>query len=196
MNNLYVLTDISNKVLLSFIQELPENWNNISGLNRLSNSELAKLSWAGWPDMGWLPITSTILPKCTYPEEWISECKGGLKRTLSATRWKKETSDVYVTVNGNEHMFSINERSKTSLLSLNMSAVSNSALTTNFKFNDGQYETLTSEQVIELYQKISNYVQGCFDAEKTFSDSIDACTTSVELLKLKYSSIPWPNTIL
>jgi hypothetical protein len=195
MNNLYVLTDITNKVLLGFIEELPENWNNISGLNRYSRSEIAKLTWAGWPDMGWLPLSSTILPKCTYPDEWISECKGSLKRLVSKTRWEKETSEVYITVNDKEHMFLIDERSKSSLLSLNMSAISNGSSTTNFKFNDGQYETLTSEQIIDLYQKITTYVQGCFDAEKTFFDLLDSCTTVVELLKLNYN-ISWPSTNL
>jgi hypothetical protein len=196
MNNLYVLTDITNKFLLGFIQELPENWNNISGLDRLTNAKIAELGWAGWPDMGWLPLTSTILPNCTYSEEWFGECKGSLKRLLSKTRWEKETSDVYVTVNGNEHVFSINERSKTSLLSLNISALSNTEISTNFKFNDGQYETLTSQEIINLYEKITNYVQGCFDAEKAFSDSIDSCPSVAELFKLNYNNINWPSTNL
>jgi hypothetical protein len=196
MNNLYVLTDITNKFLLGFIEQLPENWNNISGLNRLTNAKIAKLGWAGHPDHGWLPLTSTILPKCSYPEEWIEGCKGSLKRLLSKTRWEKETSEVYVNVNGNSRIFKITERSKTSLLSVNIAAIADNSLVTNFKFDDGVYETLTSSQVIELYQKVNNYIQQCFDAERNFAETIDSCESVVELLQIKYNSILWPSTTL
>lgn len=196
MNNLYVLTDITNKFLLGFIEQLPENWNNISGLNRLTNAKIAKLGWAGHPDHGWLPLTSTILPKCSYSEEWIGGCKGSLKRLLSKTRWEKETAEVNITLNGNEHIFKISERSKTALLSVSIAASADSSLITNFKFDDGVYETLTSSQVSELYQKVNNYIQQCFATEKNFSDSIDACSTVLELLKLNYNSISWPSTTL
>ena len=195
MSNLYIHTDKKNKVLLGFIQDLPENWSNISGLNRLSNSQLSNLSWAGHEGEAWLPLTSTIIPNCTYPDTWIQECKGSLKRWVSNIRWKKETLEVYVTINGNERMFLISERSKTSLLLRKVAAEADPTLLTNFKFSDGEYETLTRDQIVDLYQKISNYVQGCFDAEKDFVTSLNSCTTLDDLLSLNYN-IGWPETSL
>jgi hypothetical protein len=195
MNNLHVLVNITDEVLLNFFQELPKNWANISGLNTLPENKLKDLSWANRPGLGWIKITDPLILDCTYSSDWIEGCKGSLLREVSSVRWEKETEDVFVTVNGNVHIFSISERSKTSLLLRKVASETDGTLTTVFKFNDGQYETLTAAQMISLYDQVTNYIQDCFNVEKDFDDEVSLCTTVDDLVSLNYN-INWPSTSL
>lgn len=195
MNNLHVLVDIKKKILLNFFQELPKNWANVSGLDSLPEDKLKDLTWASRPGLGWLKVNDPLILKCSCDSDWVEGCKGSLSRVVSSLRWKKETEDVIITINGNSHVFSISERSKTSLLLRKVASETDGTLTTVFKFSDGTYETLTAAQMVTLYDKITNYIQECFNVEKNFVDQVSTCTTVADLSSLDYN-INWPSTIL
>ena len=60
MNNLHILVDHTQKMIMSPVQKLPENWNNIHGLNLLSEEKLYDLGWAEHPGLGWVKLSNNV----------------------------------------------------------------------------------------------------------------------------------------
>lgn len=72
MNDFYVLVDHIQKMIITPIQKLPENWNNINGLNLFDSEKLFNLDWVGQIGLGWVKISDEILDEYTV-------LPGGLK---------------------------------------------------------------------------------------------------------------------
>lgn len=185
MNDLYVLVDHNQKMIIDHIRKLPENWNNIHGLNLLDPEKLSNLDWAGQTGLGWIKLNNNKIKDYTYLPEWFELSKLGLKKTISATRWEKE-QDI-VSFKGNR--LKLDDRTR---LSLTLYKV-NENTSIKWKFIDG-FVSLTSTEFLEMYNFVTQYIQGCFDEEQRLSGLYDTVSTLEELLKLKFVE-NWPSSV-
>lgn len=188
MNDFYVLVDHNQKMIIDHIKKLPENWNNINGLNLLDPEKLYNLDWAGQIGLGWVPINNEILNEYTYLPEWFEISKSGLKKLVSDERWKRE-NDVII-FRGNR--LKLDERTRNSL-TLQKVGISDTTSEIKWKFIDG-FVSLTVEQFLELYDFMTEYIQTCFNEEFRVFELYDSANTIQDLLALNINPV-WPEAI-
>lgn len=189
MLDLYVLADISKSEILTPLNKLPENWANVSGLNFFDDEKLSDLSWAGHNNLGWFPSDNENLSSFTTSTNWMDSSKANIKSYISSDR--KEKVEETLTFNGNRINLTNNTRTS---LSLRVSSLSNQDgdIMTAWKFVDG-YVDLTKEEMIDLLNFVSNYIQSCFDVENAASRLVDECNTLDDINNLTLD-IVWPET--
>lgn len=188
MNNLYVLVDKNLGQIINHIQELPEDWKNISGLKYLPQEKIEDLAWAGHPNLAWIKVKSDDISNYTYSDEWLEFSKANAKSIVAAKRWEKQTE--YIDFYGN--LIKGDERTVSALLSKKIEATENPSATFNWKFFNS-FVNLTSAQMIELYNFVSSYIQGCYDAENLVVNKIDSARTINGLVRLNIEPV-WPET--
>lgn len=189
MNDFYVLVDHNQKMIIDHIKKLPENWNNINGLNLLDPEKLYNLDWAGQIGLGWVSVNDDILKDYTSLPEWFEISKSGLKASVSGERWKKE-QDI-ITFKGNR--LKLDDRTRNSL-TLQKIGLDNTVTQINWKFIDG-FVSLSVEDFISLYTFVINYIQSCFNEEQRLINLYNSATSLEDLLLLDLTS-NWPsNTI-
>jgi len=187
MNDLYVLVDHNQRMIIDHIKKLPEDWNNISGLNLLAPEKLYNLDWAGQTGLGWVSVNDNILNEYTSLPEWFEISKNGLKKLISGERWEKENEVLDFRGNNIE----VNERTK-SALNFQKAGITSETVSINWKFNNG-FVSLTVSEFEEMYNFISQYIQGCFDEEQRLISLYDSANTLEELMGLELNE-NWPST--
>jgi len=188
MNNFYVLVDKNLNQIIGHIQELPEDWKNISGLKYLPQEKVKDLTWAGHPHLAWINIKSEEISNYTYSDEWFKFSKENIKSIVATKRWEKQTE--YIDFYGN--LIKGDERTISVLLSKKIEASENPSATFNWKFLNN-FVNLTSLQMIELYNFVSSYIQGCYDAENLVVNRINGARTIGGLTRLNLEPV-WPNS--
>jgi len=186
MNNLYVLVDHNQKMIIDHIRKLPEDWNNINGLNLLDKEKLYNLDWAGQIGLGWININDEVLNDYTSLPEWFEISKLGMKKLVSDERWKKEHDIVYF----NGKTLELTERTKSSL---NFQKVGMNSETEKieWKFIEG-FISLTVEEFTTLYNFVTQYIQNCFKEELRLIQLCDSAKTLEDLQKLDLT-YTWPS---
>jgi hypothetical protein len=184
-NDLYVLVDHSQKMIIDHIRKLPENWNNISGLNLLDDKKLSNLDWAEQTNLGWIKINNKSIKDYTYLPEWFDLNKLDLKKMIAVTRWEKE-QDI-ISFKGNR--LKLNDRTR---LSLSLQKIDND-ISIIWKFIDG-FVPLTSIEFTEMYNFVIQYIQGCFAEEQRLIGLYDLADNLQDLLKLKIVE-NWPSSV-
>ncbi len=187
MNDFYVLVDHNQKMIIDHIKRLPENWNNINGLNLLDPEKLYNLDWAGQIGLGWVSIEDNILDNYTFLPEWFNISKSGLQKQITDIRWEKE--HAVVTFNGNS--LKLDDRTR---LSLNLQKTVTTTNQIKWKFIEG-FVVLTAEEFSQMYNLVMNYIQSCFNEESRLIDLYDTAETIKDLLELEIIT-NWPSTIL
>ena len=94
LNDLYVLVDNEKNLIIDKIQELPENWNNISGLKYLSDNKIKNLNWSGNENLGWIKINSNDIKKYSSSKETLELNKNYLKSLISKIRKEKQSEHI------------------------------------------------------------------------------------------------------
>lgn len=186
MNDLYVLVDHNQKMIIDHIRKLPENWNNIHGLNLLTSEKLFNLDWAGQIGLGWVDINNQILDNYNALPEWFEISKSGLKKLLSDERWKRE-HDI---INFKSNTLELNERTKNALNFYKV-GLNSETLEIKWKFIGG-FVSLTSEEFLSLYNFTTEYIQGCFNEEERLVRIYNSANNLKELLKLNLNE-NWPS---
>lgn len=186
MNDFYVLVDHNQKMIIDHIKKLPEDWNNIHGLNLLDSEKLSNLDWAGQIGLGWVNINDEILSEYTSLPEWFEISKSGLKKLISDERWKKEHDVVYF--NGNQ--LQLNERTRNAL-NFQKVALSSETVEVKWKFING-FVSLTVEEFSSLYDFVSGYIQECFNEEERLTQLYNSANNLTNLLKLDITA-HWPS---
>lgn len=189
MSDFYVLVDHNQKMIIDHIRKLPENWNNIMGLNLLSPEKIYNLDWTGQPGLGWVNINDEILNDYSTLPEWFDISKNGLKKIVADQRWNKEQE--IVTYKGNK--IKLDERTKLAL-NLQKTSISDSESEVKWKFMDG-FHTLSLSEFNEMYFLIANYIKECFNEEIRVSEIYDNATTLKDLISEQIST-NWPSTTL
>lgn len=177
LDNFYVLVDIEKKIITNNIQNLPENWANISGLTNLDEEKLKDLSWAGHKSLGWINIKSPLIKNFSHSPENFELNKNQLKTLISNKR--KEKQLIPIEYKGARIKLDI--KTRVSLLSLKISNKSE----VNFKCINGYY-TFNQSEIDEICDIIENQIQKYFDIEKNIYDQIDKCSTIQDFFNINY----------
>lgn len=189
MFDLYVLVDNERREILTPINKIPEDWSNINGLNLFDDEKLKNLEWAGHTNLGWVSYDNSSISDYTISNNWLDSSKSNIKLLVSKQR--KEKTEETLVFRGNR--INLTENTKSSL-TLRASSLANQDVETSWKFVDG-YVNLSKQDVVDLLNFVSNYIQGCFDVENSFANTVDSCDSFSDIKNLSLN-ISWPNTEL
>jgi len=187
MFDLYVLVDNERREILTPINKIPEDWSNINGLNLFDDEKLKNLDWAGHTNLGWVSYVNSLISDYSVSDNWLDSSKSNIKLLVSKQR--KEKTEETLVFRGNR--INLTENTKSSL-TLRASSLANQDSVTAWKFVDG-YVSLSKQDVIDLLNFVSNYIQQCFDVENNFTNTVNSCTNFSDIKNLSFDII-WPNT--
>jgi len=186
MNDLYFEINPKQNKILSPPKELDINWKNISGIIFLSKDELYDLSWAGYPETGFLQVSRENISRIKnlkYDDNILSITKSKYKNIVSYNRYEKELQTLLI---DDEFSIQLTDKCKLHILMKYNECLSNKSLKFNWKTIGGSVE-FTSEKFLKLYQKIQEYIQNLFDAEITLHKKIEECETIESVLETDLS---------
>lgn len=138
----------------------------------LFNSTIEKLSGPFWTLTDSYACSSySVIPRN------LEEEKSELKDKVANLRWEKETSGTTMTIQGK--IVSLpTDREKRSMI---LQAYQLGAEEIPWKFSDGTWLTLSSEEFSEIVETIVAYVQSTFNEEATLDKAIDSAKSLAEL---------------
>lgn len=178
LNDLYVLVDIEKKLIIDKVQELPENWNNISGLKYLSEDKIKNLDWSGNKNLGWINIKSNDIKKYSFSKETLELNKNYFKSIISKIRKEKQLDPIRY----NEALIQTDLKTRCALLLLINLGLDKDI---NFKCLNG-YFSFNLTQLKDILNAINNHIQKYFDIEKTIFDQIDKCDSVQDFINVNY----------
>ena len=106
----------------------------------------------------------------------IEDIKAAKKSEIANARYNAEIAGI--TFNGT--VIKTDRESQALITGAALAAIRDSAYTVRWKTSDG-FVPLTAAQVIEIAQDVRDHVQGCFDKEAVYDETIDGCTTAEEI---------------
>ena len=183
MDDLYFEINPNENKILSPPKELDVNWNNIFGIVFLSKDELYDLSWAGYPNVGFIKICRDnvdIIKKFNYTENILDITKSKFKTIISNNRFAKELQPVLV---DNKFSIQLTEKFKLHMLMKYNECILDKDLKFNWK-TIGGYVEFTSEEFLKLYKKTQRHIQNLFDLEISLHKNIDECESIESLILL------------
>ena len=187
--NFYVLVDKNTDTVLSYPLELPENWNNIHGLDSYTDEQLSNLEWAGHLNYAWIKFDTKFPTKYTFAEAWQVFAKEIVKEKYASLRWKAESKGIVY--KGIE--IGTDDRTKTTIL-LKKQLLSETPDTTfSWKYNGAIYQ-FTFEDVTKISNAIDNYTQQCFEVEAELIGKLDLVKKPSDLTKFNLE-LNWPTNI-
>lgn len=167
---------------------LPKVWQNISGLDLLSDAELKPLGWLPVTYSGSIPaayrgtttgvqVGDAVTPDAvgvtgTYTYKTLAECKAVKLAQLAAYRYEQETGGI--TVSGVP--VDTGRDSQSLMTAARIIAKEDANYTVNWKGESG-FVTLNAAAIIAIADAVRGHVQSCFDNEKAHSDAINALPT-------------------
>lgn len=117
----------------------------------------------------------------------IESARSNLKQIAAGERWRRETAGTKITVQGQEVTVDTTREGRNIFVQkLN---IMNDGDTVNWKFAEG-WLNITKLELAAVVSAADNYVQSCFDWEKTISDQLDAANTKQELLAVEIIEPP------
>ena len=111
----------------------------------------------------------------------VEFARENFKTKAAEERWKKETAGTKVTIQGIEVSLDTS-RDGRNIFIQKYSIMSENEVV-NWKFPEG-WITLTKSELGSIVSAGSNYIQSCFDWEKTINDEIMAATSKEDLLAI------------
>jgi hypothetical protein len=185
--NFYVLVDKTNKTVLSYPVELPENWNNIHGLNSFTDEQLSDLEWAGHSDFAWIKFNTRFPSGYTFGDGWVTFAKEIVKETYAKLRWNAESKGILY----KDIEIKTDDRTRTTILLKKQLLSEGSTETFSWKYN-GSIIKFTAEDVVNISNAINEYVQNCYEVEAELIEKLDL-VTSISELKSFNLNIEWPS---
>lgn len=107
----------------------------------------------------------------------VDAVKNMLKAEAAAERWRKEITNVEVTVAGTAYKFPTDRDTRYVL----QNALLSSTNAFNWKLSTNTWVTLTNVEIQAVLDAITSHVQGCFDWEFAKIGEIDTAETLAEL---------------
>lgn len=189
-NSLYVEIDLESKKIINFPKELDINWKNISGLCYLSDSELFDLSWAGYPQTGFIKYCPENIEKIklfSIDNDIFLQIKDTLKQHLSEIRYQYETNGVII---DNRYQLSTTDRSKILMQGKYLECINDESLSFKWKSQSGVVD-LSSKEFIKIFNQIQIFIQKTFEVEITYIEKINSCDNIIDLFSIDLNKIDW-----
>lgn len=188
MNDFYVYVDFNEKTLLSQIQKLPENWNNINGLNKFDDHQLKDLSWAEYENKGWIRYNSRSLIEYEHTDEWLSLSKDGILQEIANTVKNKTTG--IIEFKGKKLFLNLETKSNLMFTRLNLNLEKSKKVP--IIFSDGIRE-INHSDFIDLYDFIDSYTKKCLLIQLDLTNKVKSAQNLEDLQKINFDS-EWPST--
>lgn len=189
MNNLHILVDHTQKMIMSPVQKLPENWNNIHGLNLLSEEKLYDLGWAEHPGLGWVKLSNNVVTEYNALPECLELSKNWIKKEIANERWNKEIE--VVSYKGNQLI--LDDRTRIAL-NLQKNKSNDNGVEIKWKFIN-KFVILSTEEFNEMYDLMMNYIQNCFNEELRLTILYDNITSLTDISSVQFN-LNWPDITL
>lgn len=186
MNDFYFEINPSENKIVNFPVELDINWKNISGILFLSKEELYDLTWAGYPNVGFVKISkenNEIIKNLSYDPSILNSVKLICRNIVTKNCSDYETSPILI---DNSFSIQLTEKNKLQILMKYNECISNRDLKFNWKTLSGFVE-FDSEKFINLYNKLQSYIQKLLDIEYNLYMEIEKCNNMIELLDLDFT---------
>jgi len=186
MDDLYFEINPKENKILTPPKELDVNWKNISGIIFLSKDELYDLSWAGYPNTGFLKLSKNNIEKIKklkYDSNVLNITKSKYKNIALNNRIEKELQTLLI---DNKFSIQLTEKFKLHMLMKYNECILDKDLTFNWKTIGGSIE-FTSEKFLKLYQSVQKYIQNLFDLEISLNKKIEECKNLESLINLDLS---------
>ena len=173
----YVLIDTSTVSIERPVEELPENWSNINGLNFFDDATLEDLTFAGHPGKGWVGFASHVgLSTYSYDPGWLTNSKNAMKAMCDELG---DNAQIEVlTWNGNE--FIANDTFRNRLVIRAISSGINTTQTFKIPFDNGSQD-LDNASIVGLVSFINDYQQECLDLVLNKKAAIGICSSVADL---------------
>ena len=117
----------------------------------------------------------------------IADARYNFKQQAAEERWKKEIAGTKVTLQDTE--VTVETDRETRNIFVQKYSLMPEEETVNWKFPEG-WLTLSKLELGQAIAAGANYIQSCFDWEKTINDQIDAANTKEELLAIEIVESP------
>jgi hypothetical protein len=118
---------------------------------------------------------------------------------LAEERWRRETAGVLITaVLSQPFGVPTDAGAQGKIAAARIAADADPAYSANWKVGAGQFVTLSAANVAAMSDAARAYVQGCFDAEKAFSDRLNAAATLAEIDAITHefaADASWPSRV-
>ena len=189
MNNLYVLVDHIQKMIISPVQKLPEDWNNIHGLNLLSEEKLYDLDWAEHLGLGWVKLSNNVVTEYSALPECLELSKNWIKKEIANERWNKEIE--VVSYKGNQLI--LDDRTRIAL-NLQKNKSNDNDVEIKWKFIN-KFVILSTEEFNEMYDLMTNYIQNCFNEELRLTILYDNIASLTDISSAQFN-LNWPDITL
>ena len=174
--------------------QFPGNWYSLA-----SPQERAKQGFTEVPDP--TPVDQRFYYVNTdgsVTEKPIDQCKNIILYELSNIRWSKETQGIiYTSANA---MFQTDSASRVNYLGVLEIAKSNSQYSTVWKARDiddenkPKFVTISSNDIITIYQSGMDYISKCFQNEDAIVDQINSPSIkTLDQLILINTNANWPS---
>jgi hypothetical protein len=121
--------------------------------------------------------TTEVVFVYTVADKSLEQIKAEYKAKVAPERWNRENTTVTVTINDNEITVSTSRDNRLSLISKLISGDS----PYNFKFDDGVWAEISSNDLSNILGEIDIIVQAAFDWELAKLAEIDACVNGEEV---------------
>lgn len=112
----------------------------------------------------------------------IEAARINFKTQAADERWRREIKGTKAAVQGTEVTIDTSRDGRN--IFIQKLALMSDTDTVNWKFPEG-WLTLSKQDLSGVVTAGANYIQGCFDWEKTINDQIDSATTKEELLAIE-----------
>jgi len=179
LNKYYVLVDTECRNVIGNIQKLPTNWNNISGLDGLSEEEISDLNWAGHHNIGWIRITSDKIDDYVCSPDNARINRLAFKNIITEHRKTLEEEPIDYEVECGSIKIKPNIRN------LHTLSLMKHRDRVNFK-SCNFYYLLEKKQMEELCVIIENKIQELFDWECKLYEKVDLCVDVRDFKKITY----------
>jgi hypothetical protein len=176
LNDHYILVDKKENKIIGRIEKRPENWQNIMGLSNYSDEEIYDLKWAGHENIGFIKFTPINLINYDCPSDTFM-----LNQTKSKEIVSEKLKELkYKSINYKNSTIKSDKDSFNTLFSIKDKEY------VSYKCENGHFK-FTSTELNEIFDIMSSQIQKYFDYEMEIHNSINECTSLLEISKLDYA---------
>lgn len=181
LSEFYFKVNPVKRIIIDSPKKLDHNWKNISGFIYLPEDKIEDLSWAGYPDEGFIKICKSNIPKLEeYSSSFdtLASIKNIIKSYITTERNLKESNTV--TING-KYSIHLTDKCKLALCMKYMECLSKTNFNISWKTNSG-YLDLNDKEFKNLFLNIQIYIDNLFKLEKQILDKINQANSYQLLL--------------
>jgi len=177
----YIQVDNRKKIFLSSFQTLPENWNNICGLNTFSDEQLKDLTWTKNKDIGWINFKSPEIKEYNSTRDNFLRIKEELRKKI----YDFFKQLIITKIEYRNYFVLIDEETRKVLYSKFLATLVNESVTMKIKCND-KVRTFDYYGIQKIFETLDKIEGNNYDTRVRYYEMIDKCNSVYELTQQNY----------